>query len=313
MRLVMTVAVGDDADVLDAFLAFHAHVGVDLVLAVSRNQETETAEILDFYERDGFVRSVPGPDELTGYDLQSFLARAAATDHAADWVIPSAADEFWLPRSESLPLVLAAIPPRYTTVQALVRTFAPPETDNGFFAETMVVRDVVALSGEDRAQRLQRLLRPVFRADPNVVLGAEGVVSASRHVPLRAWYPIEMLRFPIRKAATSAPGVGSTPLVNDIRLRDALRALEVPTAQAASEPTTRFRPPGSSESALVLPVPSVVDDAAHAIECSEVGEVDLEFLERQVDALEQRIASLEARFWPRVFRRLSSVARRSSP
>jgi len=48
--------------------------------------------------------------------------------------------------------------------------------------------------------------------------------------------------------------------------------------------------------------PDVVDDAAYAVECAAVGEVDLPRLEQYVSELEQRVGWLEQRFWPRFLR-----------
>ena len=96
-----------------------------------------------------------------------------------------------------------------------------------------------------------------------------------RAVPLRAWYPLEVFTV----------GVADDGSVEDPRLRDVLA--------------------GEAR----LHTPDIVDDAAYAVECADVGEVDLPRLEAYVAELEQRIAFLEQRFWPRVLRRLSRVGR----
>jgi hypothetical protein len=170
-------------------------------------------------------------------------------DEGADWVIDARPGEFWWPRAESLKDVLAPIPPRYTTVQALVREFTD-ETHR---------RTV-----NEQKEAGRTLLRPVRRADRD-----------GRTVPLRAWYPLEVL--------TLVPGGKGT--IEDTRLRDAIGGR------------------------AVLSTPDIVDDAAYAVECADVGEVDLPRLEAYVADLEQRIAFLEARFWPRVLRRLSRLGR----
>ena len=112
-----------------------------------------------------------------------------------------------------------------------------------------------------------------------------------RRVPLRAWYPLEVFRYPpgATDRARIDAGLADGSLAVDTRLRDAL-----------ADGTTSF------------PVPSIVDDSSYAVECAAVGEVDLVRLDRQIRDLELRIAGLEARFWPRVRRRLRRIARRPS-
>ena len=124
-------------------------------------------------------------------------------------------------------------------------------------------------------------------------------------MPLRAWYPIELLRFP----ASSPNGHDDSEertLVADSRLRDALRTLQ---STAAGRGSRRFLLPEEGGH-LVLTAPDIVDDAAYAVECAAVGEVDIESFERQLDELERRIAWLEAGLWPRILRTITRVVRR---
>jgi acetyl-CoA carboxylase carboxyltransferase component len=62
------------------------------------------------------------------------MARLAAAEFGADWVINTDADEFWWPREGSLREILAAVPPRYGIVQAFWRSFVP-RVDDGEFLE----------------------------------------------------------------------------------------------------------------------------------------------------------------------------------
>jgi hypothetical protein len=278
MKLVMTLLVDDAADVVDAQIAYHLNAGVDLVLAAG--SAAASTEILERYERDGALCVVrPTEDEV-----HTRMAREAATEHGADWVINLRAGEFWWPRAESLKDVLAAIPPRYTIVQGLLRQFVPRAGVGDSFAERMTQRR----SLQNATDAGPALLRPVHRADPTAVVEADGTVRLARTVPLRAWYPLEVLHFP----ATTADGsTGEGELVLDTRLRDALRTLRDPGAR------------------LTFSTPDIVDDAAYAVECAAVGEVDLPGLEAYIAELEQRVAWLEQRFWPRVLRQLTRLAR----
>ncbi len=281
---------------LDAHVSFHLNTGVDLVIVTTRF-DPEADEILERYARDGHVVRMRGNDESVGARLGR-AAELAAVEHAADWFVATAPNEFWWPRGAGLDDVLVAVPPRYGVVQALVRQFRPqPGTDQ--FAERMTVRDSL-VSASAGNEPLLHLLRPVRRLVPGA-----GVHEGQ---PLRAWYPIEVLRFPpdpsIHNDGGPAEPLDQAPsdesLAVDERLRDALRTLRDGDG---------FRRPRNGVSGLSFRSPTIVDDAQYAVECAAIGEVNLDRLDRQIRELEGRIAWLEERFWPRVLRRISRLAR----
>ena len=88
-----------------------------------------TTEILERYERAGHLRLLREPgDQVRQAEWVTRMARLAATEHDADWVINSDADEFWWPRGGSLKDVLAAVPARYGVVRGCWRHFLPVPT-----------------------------------------------------------------------------------------------------------------------------------------------------------------------------------------
>ena len=266
MRLVLTTVFGpDDTEVAEENVRFHLNAGVDLVLAAVRDEQAGEA-LRSFGDRVRLERREGAEGEL-----RTSLARQAVTEHGADWVISGNAREFWWPRGETLKEVLAPIPERYTIVQGLRRDFFPTAAEQSS-GERATLR---ASLEHTRQSDAGALLRPVFRADPEVEIESDGAVQLRRNVPLRAWYPIEVLYFP-----RDAQPRDDLELVEDIRLRDALQSLD------AGESPLRFR------------VPDIVEDARYAVECAAVGEVDL--------------PRLEQRFWPRVLRRVARIAGRSS-
>jgi hypothetical protein len=280
MRLVLTIVVDrDDSDFAEANVRFHLNAGVDLVVAAVEDGRAGEA-LRSFGERVRLERR-----EGSAGELRTRLARQAVSEEGADWVISGEAREFWWPRGESLKEVLAPIPERYTIVQGLRRDFAEPAGE-GSFAERATLRPSLEHAPPSADTML---LRPVFRADPEVVVASDGAVELRRNVPLRAWYPIEVLHFPRDTGRRD-----DQELVEDTRLRDALKSLQT------GESPLRFR------------VPDIVEDARYAVECAAVGEVDLPRLEQYVTELEQRIEWLEQRFWPRVLRRVARIAGRSS-
>jgi len=315
VKLVLNLVVRDAADIVDAQLAYHLNAGVDFVIASDHESQDGTTEILESYARDGYLLRVPVQGEVRESAWRTHMARLAVAEHGADWVISSDADEFWWPRGESLKDVLAVIPERYAVVQALVRVFAARPDDGGFFADCRTARTSLLVSHGEVREPLARALRPVYRAEPEMVIEPGDPTHGGRRVPLRAWYPIEVFHFPARTTdvadvvddARLDGLIADGSLVVDTRLQDALRSLR----DAAGEGSIRrFELPADGASRLSFPVPSIVDDASYAVECAAVGEVDLVRLDQHIRELEQRISLLEARFWPRVVRRLERLGRR---
>ena len=276
MKLLMRLTLRDvSADMLDAQIAFHLNAGVDFVVAAGEAGGREAKEILSLYEGEGYLAREPitnrsGPGE-------------------ADWLIESGAGEFWWPRGGSLKEVLASVPERYGDVKALVRDFVFLPDDGSFFADRMIERRPASESSK---------LRSVVRV--------AHTVDGSRPVPLRAWYPIEVLSFP----TSQGDGPAGERLVNDTRLRDALHALRTPSE---GKP---FALPAAGKSRLTFPRPSVVDDAAYAVEIASLGEVDLAHVWDQVAQLEGRLAALEqaglvGRVRGKVARRLKQLTQRT--
>src|SRR6266571_7502361 len=101
MKLVLTVLARDEADIVDDQIRFHLNAGVDFVIATDNRSQDGTTEILESYARDGQLHLIREDGEyLRQADWVTRMARMAATDFGADWVISSDADEFWWPRGE---------------------------------------------------------------------------------------------------------------------------------------------------------------------------------------------------------------------
>jgi hypothetical protein len=348
MKLVMTLLARDEADVLDAQIAFHLNAGVDFVIATDNLSVDGSTEILESYARDGYLHLIREDSEyLRQADWITRMGRLAATEFGADWVLHSDADEFWWPRGEALKDVLASIPERYGIVRALLRQFVPRPDDGSFFAERMIARLSASAPINDPRSLFRPNLKIIHRADPNVTvsIGAQRLIDSS-FVPLRGWYPVEFFHFPIRSlgqaerkyehqrtAAGETPspyydrvrelqeagrleefynslvvddaalegGVRDGSLVVDTRLRDALRSLREGVG---------FARPGSGERRLMLPRPTVVDEAAYAVDVAALGEADLVRLQRRLDGLEQRLQSVEQRRRLQPYRMMRRVAKK---
>lgn len=325
-RVVMTLVVRDEVDIVETWLRYHLVAGVDLVIATDHASSDGTSDVLRAWERDGRVVLLrEGGEQFRQAEWVTRMSRLAATEHGADWVIPSDADEFWWPRLGGFAEVLDAVPSRFGVVRGLQRHFVlvPGEEP---FAERMTLR---TRPTSDLTSPYHAQVKIAHRAARDVV------VSVGNHdadgtglQPLREWFPFEVLHFPIRggeqleakflRRRTSPDGqhivraldllsrdrgdellaevsvteldaqerLESGALIRDHRLRDALRALE------RGEP-------------LLVPPPTLADDAELASDADVALAHDSAVLaERRCGALEHRVAVLaEGGLGARVARR----------
>ena len=203
MKLVLTVLARDEADVIDAQLAFHLNAGVDFVIATDNNSRDGTREILESYARGGVLHLIEEPAEgLRQGEWVTRMARLAASEFGADWVINTDADEFWWPRGGSLKDVLAVVADRYGIVRAFWRSFVPRPDDGAFFAERMTVRLSQHAPINDPTSFYRPVVKVAHRGDPEVTVArGNHALAGSSFAPLVTWHPIEVLHFPLRSRA----------------------------------------------------------------------------------------------------------------
>jgi hypothetical protein len=202
MKLVMTLLVRDEADVLDEQLAFSFAAGVDFVIATDHCSSDGTSEILERYALAGrLLLHRESGSQYRQADWVTRMARLAAGELGADWVINSDADEFWWPCGGGLKDVLARLPDHVGIVRTLVRVF-PPRHGEGPFYDCMDVRFTPAAPVNDPTSPFRVNTRLVHRASPTVRIG-RGNAGLSGLAPglLQAPAPIEVLHFPIRGLA----------------------------------------------------------------------------------------------------------------
>jgi tetrahydromethanopterin S-methyltransferase subunit G len=201
----MTLLARDEIDIVDSWLAFHLNAGADLVIATDNRSQDGTTEVLEEYARSGHVHLIREPGEdLRQNEWVTRMARLAATQFGADWVINSDADEFWWPRGASLSEVLEAVPPRYGTVGAFLRVFCPRPGDE-HFAERMTARFSALAPINDPASLYKPIRKIVHRGHPEIqVTRGNHALVDSPFAPLRGWFPVECFHFPLRSEAQTA-------------------------------------------------------------------------------------------------------------
>jgi hypothetical protein len=342
MKVVMTLLARDEADVVDAWLDFHLSAGADFVIATDNRSEDGTTEVLERYAREGHVHLIREPGEdLRQHEWVTRMARLAATDFGADWVLNSDADEFWWPRGTSFHEVLGAVPPRYGTVAAFLRMFVPRPGDEPF-AERMTVRFSALAPINDPASLYKPIRKVIHRAHPEIKLtrGNHALVD-SPFAPLRGWFPVEVFHFPLRSVEQTAHKatlqgnaferhIDRAPTAYHASMFEALRSgtigqyyeslvvddaeLERGQSDGRLVVDTRLRDALRALEAgerPVFPIPTLVEDAEYAVEAAVLGEADVVRLQRRLDELENRLLTLELRLPTRIYRKVSGTAKRA--
>lgn len=352
MNVAMTLLARDEADLVDAHIAFHLNLGVDFVIATDNRSEDGTTDILERYEREGVLRLIrEDGDDLRQSEWVTRMARLAASEHGADWVLNADADEFWWPRVGALKEILAAIPERFGVVRGAWRNFVPRPEGEPFFAERMTIRLCTPNYLEDP---MAVVSKSVHRAVPDVRVGrGNHEAFAAGLVPLRGWYPIEIFHFPVRSreqcrrkyvtqylALSRNPDKGTPgqiveayhatlegrfdefyePLVvHDEELGSGLARGDLASdtrlrdfLRSIADGRGGFRTVRDDAPAPEPPRPPVEEDALFAAEATVIPETDVaQALEERLTDLERRIAYRERTVWPA--RKLSSLRRRYGP
>lgn len=148
MKLVMTLLVRDEADIISSNIDFHLDQGVDFIIAMDNLSVDGTTEILRAYERRQVLHYIhQWDDDYAQHRSVTNMARLACMHFAADWIINSDADEFWWPEHGDLKQVLNAIPPSCHSVAAKRLNFLPrPLAEGDFFADAMIVRELQSVN-----------------------------------------------------------------------------------------------------------------------------------------------------------------------
>ena len=343
MKLVLTLLARDEADVVDAQIAFHLHAGVDFVVATDNRSEDATTEILERYAREGVLHLIREPgDDLRQSEWVTRMARLAAADLAADWVINADADEFWHAHGASLKELFGAVSGRFGAVRGAWRNFVPRPDDGRFFAERMTAR----LSAPSfHPHPLSTHFKSAHRARPDVRIGrGNHEALADDLVALRGWYPIEILHFPVRSyehcrrkyvtqfvalernAEKGIPGHMAeayeayradrlddfyAPLVvDDATLEAGLadRTYSVDTRLRDRLRALGFGAPGGPSRVADAPRTPLEEAAQFAAEYTVLGETDLgSSFGARIDELEARLARLERSPAARVRRLVGSL------
>lgn len=199
----MTMMVRDEADLIARTLEHHLAHGVDHIIVTDNGSTDGTAEILQGYADRGRIdlRHDPSHRKQQG-SVVTGMARDAARQYDADWVINADADEFWLPVDRALTLrdVFEQLDPAMQsfTVDVVDMIGAPAKEGTGL--QRLIYRD---LRSQDVMNQVGVFAHAtpdaVHVGDPEIIVhqGNHFVSLASRGAPPEP-LRLEVLHFPWR-------------------------------------------------------------------------------------------------------------------
>ncbi|NYF15847.1 hypothetical protein HDC37_000659 [Microbacterium sp. AK009] len=210
VRIVMTLMVRDEADIVGAMLEHHKAQGVDHVIVTDNASHDGTTEILESFAADGFVTLWHDPEHRKQqYLVVTRMARHAATQERADWVINADADEFFVPQrggASTLRDCLERLDERVQYINVPVVNLTGRPAIDGSGLERLVYRDhrsqeELNASGipfhptSDAVHRANPLVEIAqgnhFVTAPGWGDGADSETIEVLHLPWRSWRQYE--------------------------------------------------------------------------------------------------------------------------
>ena len=208
-------------------------------------------------------------------------------------------------------------------------------------AALLSAADIALAPINDPASLFKPIRKVIHREHPGIRLtrGNHAVVD-SPFDPLRGWFPVEVLHFPLRSLAqcehkarlqgNAWKHIDRAPTAYHAQMFEALDQGKIAEYYAAQVVSDEEVERGSATGRLVVDprlrdalreldagggplefqTPSLVDEATYAVEAAVLGEADVVRLQRRLDELEHRLATVEQKLPNRIYRKLAAPARR---
>lgn len=253
----MTLLVRDEADIIAPMLEYHLASGVDHILVTDNGSVDGTREILAAYEVRAPITVVDDPVQDKNQSAKvTLMARRAATDFRADWVINADADEFFVPRNRGLTLadVFRSMPADIASATIPVVDMTGRPAPDGLGMARLVYRDLRALDTLfDRAGLHAHATHDAIHVgDPDVVVAQgnhyvslasrgdipDGLEVESIHFPWRSFRQFESKVGNAGRAYVSNPGVQPSPRHHGMRDFRFLQAGVLEESYIYRHPTT---------------------------------------------------------------------------
>lgn len=204
MRLVGVTMVGNESDLIESFVRYHAQV-LDHLLVVDHRSTDGSAEILDALAAEGLPLTVTrdaGLGHAQGDGLTKQM-KAAARRYRADWVVALDADEFLTSREPGgVRAALAREAPAGRYLRVPWRSYVPTPTDEA--GEPDVLRRIEHRCASEPKQWFKVLAPKELAGARRSLLGPgshdlyRGRAKRSRRYPCETSASLALAHFPLR-------------------------------------------------------------------------------------------------------------------
>ncbi|WP_248582362.1 glycosyltransferase family 2 protein [Nocardioides sp. InS609-2] len=223
MRIIGTLMVRDEVDIVAAMVEHHLAQGIDKLVVTDNNSLDGTTEVLEAYAETGLIELFHDLEHRKQQrDVVTRMARRARTEHRADWVLNLDADEFLIPVDKRLTVrqALAGTPLHLNAFTVPVFNLIGPAGWSGSGIQRLVWRDLRTDAAlRDIGIHAQPTPNAIHRGESDIVIQQGNHVTSMPsngqpppefamevlHLPWRSWTQFE------RKVVNAGRGYEASP------------------------------------------------------------------------------------------------------
>jgi hypothetical protein len=180
-RIVLVASVIDQDDILEDFIRWHLHLGVDLVIVQDLGSRDGSRALLDRLAGDARVEWFAAPErDMKKYRPGVALAELARDKYQADWILLSDADQFTCCDAGDLRAVLSdAAQRQISTLNIPCFNMTGPVPDGTRAIETLTLRidRPVTETGEEQLSGELRVPYIFIRHPPHTIVRAAAFLT----------------------------------------------------------------------------------------------------------------------------------------